>query len=210
MRRIWLALLLVGSSALNTFAQGAVDTDALPRWFVGGGMILDVDRSWEGSAPAAIGGTALAAVDVTQHLGFRLMIDVPPFATTIEEFNAGPFRSTLIEHRRNISRSVLIDLHGQPLPRVRLGFLVGVSLARRTVHNIDTTDEVTADGRVVRIRQYDHVDIRPSLGGLTLGAEGAISLTDHLAIVADVRATALGLDSGRMLILRPGVSLRLF
>jgi hypothetical protein len=198
-----LVILLCSSSAFSQPQQ-----EGGPRFFVGGGAIVDNDYTWASPAIGSVGFTASAGVDVSRHLGVRLGVDVPQTITTRSESSTATLHVTSIQRRRSLSWSGLIDMHGRLSDRVRLGFVTGITAARRPDEFDTSIDELGPGGVVLRHRESS-TPYTFTWWGATAGVELPLALSDRMSIVPEARAIWFPLaEYGRTTIFRPGVALR--
>jgi hypothetical protein len=184
-------------------------------FFAGGGVIADYDRTNSRLTDhAAISWTLVAGLDVTPHVGLRILLDLPRQARETAEGvyrrspGGPPVREKLTRTRRSMTYALLADLHGQIAPRVRLGITCGLTEVTHDVETVVVRHELRADGstsRLADLRQVGDFD----WNGIPLGMEAALLLTRRLEIVPEIRTIYfLGSDSPKPYIIRPGVGLR--
>jgi hypothetical protein len=187
-RTMWLALAVVLGGTPNMLAETRRETAVDKRFFVGVGAIADKDHTW---AEAASGGglSAQAGVDLSRHIGARLVVDVPTMVTV----SCG---TRCIERHRSLSWSAAIDVHRRLSKRIRFGIITGITAARHFSAFAPSLDQFGSGDTFI-------------WWGFTVGGEFPISLTPRLSVVPEARVVAFPIaEYGRTRIFRPGVSLR--
>lgn len=184
------------SSDFNSASLGAPPTET-----VGGGARIGAFLSpeWSVEMSAGLGRTASdsrkALIPVPAGISFPALPDIDT-------------RS----NRRLAVVSVLIGYHPATHRRIRPGFRGGVGLSHsRTAYSVVTSASIfpAVPGRPtsVPVVTFKTTEFTSIINGLTatLAADAAIELSQHAAVVPELRVHAGGLGA---IVLRPGVALR--
>jgi len=193
----------MAGSIVLVFAMLAADTGA----FVGAGIGAQYDNTWAD----AYGSPALlmtAGADVSEHVGIRLAVDVPPVASSERASTIGPDRVQIREEHRSIGWSGFVDVHGRVSERVRVGVLAGFTYAQRPTTSVLSRDLLGAGNAGLA-----HTDMtkasRFDWSGLAFGVEAPVRATTRLSVVPVASVTLFPFaEYGRTSIVRFGAETR--
>jgi hypothetical protein len=191
-----LAFASPGFAQRGTFVTGAVfaDVKRFSRDTVSFSLPLD---------GTAFGAGGRVGVALTQQWTAELGIDAGQSTTNVRDlFTPTPVPRQTRTENQLIATSAVIGYHPQVTGRVVFGYFGGLTF----MHAIRKTDTLVAGVPVESLARHT-VD---NVAAATIGMEARISLSKHLAVVPEVRASAFSLSgvgpSG--FAIRPGVGMR--
>ena len=193
----------LGTSAVS--AQG--------KPFVEGGGLFDVDPTQRSQTTTTSGLAIGAGVFLTPRVSVRLEFDLPDWhasdyagrgrvANHIEAYSQR-------EESRSPSVSVLFGYHIRPVSRLDIALLAGGTNAQRATRSRGFTERYTLDGALIEHHDYDRTYDSYDWPAVSFGADAAIALTKHLAVVPQLRLHSYPYsDHTSLLFFRPRVAVR--
>jgi hypothetical protein len=205
--------LIVGFLCLAVAGLGRRTVSAQGKGFVEGGGLLDVDPTQRSQTTTTSGVTIGAGVFMTPRFSLRLEYDLPDWhasdyagrgrvASHIEEYSQR-------EERRSPSVSLLLGYNIRPVRRFSIALIVGGTNAKRASRVRGFTERYTLEGALL-----EHYDFDRSYGGydwlaVSFGADAAIAVTKHLAVVPQLRLHSyLYSEHTSLMFVRPRMSVR--
>ena len=197
--------MLVGLGVRPVSAQGNV--------FVEGGALFDVDPTQRSQTTTTSGLTIGAGVFVTPRFSVQLEFDLPDWhasdyagrgrvANHIEAYSQR-------EEGRSPSVSLLFGYTVRPVTRLNIALLAGGTNAKRATRSRGFTERYTLDGALLEHHDYDRTSDSYDWPAVSFGADAAITVTRHLAVVPQLRLHSyLFSDHTSLLFFRPRVTLR--
>ena len=185
------------------------------RIFAGAGVIADNDQTNSALTESIVRSwTFVAGVDVTSHIGVRVIFDTP---REVSRFSEGiytrppsmlPVHERLTYERHSMTYGVLADVHGQFARYVRLAATYGLLTVTHDSELVVVRDELRPDGSRVPLTDLrdegDH-----DWTGFAFGVEAGVLLAGRVEIVPEVRVIYFALsDSPSPYIVRSGIGMR--
>jgi hypothetical protein len=200
-----MCLTVVGLRTRTVSAQG--------KGFVEGGGLLDVDSTQRSQTTTTSGVTIGAGVFMTPRFSMRLEFELPAWhasdyagrgrvASHIEAYSQR-------EERRSPSISLLFGYNIRPVTRLNIALLAGGTKAKRASRSRGFTERYTLDGALLEHHDYDRSDGSYDWLAVSFGADAAIAVTKHLAVVPQLRLHSyLYSEHTSVMFFRPRVSVR--
>jgi len=196
--RTSILVLLVLSAAAPAHAQSN------SRIFVEGAFFEDFDSSHRQTSSGAPGGSTATGFQLNDRLSVRFEADIPTRHHLSLTEGAGPFRITDSHDFRAVTYGVFFAGHVQPHKRVDLALLAGISNALLQERYSESLEQLAPNGSVVRRDQFSN-EASERVGAFGFGADVAIAMTRHLAVVPEVRFQAFN-EYGQ--VIRPKLAVR--
>jgi hypothetical protein len=207
LRSVVIAGLLVAAlcgAPLNASAQTV---------FVEGGPLLDYDPTLRSQTTTTAGLTAGAGLFLTPRFSVRLEFEFPRWhasdysgrgrvANHIEAYSTH-------EENRARSGSVLFGYHLRPATRVSVALLAGGTSATRAWRNRGFTQRLALDGSLIEHHDFENGGDNYDWLAVSFGADAAIAVTKHLAVVPQLRLHSyLYSEHTSLMFSRPRISVR--
>ena len=162
------------------------------RVFVEGGVLADYDPTLRSDTTTTTAGIAGAAgLVLSRRFSVRVEFDVPRWHTSLHSRRTvRPQRIEEYEVReydRAPAVSVLVGYHVRPSSRVEVVLLGGGTVTTRQAHLVGYERVLNLDGSLIEHRDIDHRFDDVAWAAVTGGAEVALSLGRHVAIVPELR-----------------------
>ena len=184
-RTICTTLVLLG--ILSTFPSRA----HAQRVFVDGGVLADYDPTLRSETATTAGVAGAAGLVLSRRFSVRVEFDLPRWHTSLHaERTVRPQRIEeyeVREHDRAPAVSVLVGYHVRPSSRVEVVLLGGGTRTTRQARLAGHERVLNLDGSLIEHRDAGHRFDDVAWAALTGGAEVALSLGRHLAIVPELR-----------------------
>ena len=113
------------------------------------------------------------------------------------------------EERRSPSVSLLFGYNIRPVTRLHIALLAGGTRAKRASRSRGFTERYTLDGALLEHRDYDRSYGDYDWLAVSFGADAAIAVTKHVAVVPQLRLHSyLYSEHTSVMFFRPRVSVR--
>ena len=150
---------------------------------------------------------------MTPRFSVRLEFEVPDWHAS-DHAGRGPVANHIEaysqrEERRSRSVSLLFGYNIRPMTRLDIALLAGGTRAKRATRTRGFTERYTLDGVLLEHHDYDRSYGDYEWPAVSCGADVAIAMTNHLAVVPQVRLHSyLYSEHTSLMFFRPRVSVR--
>ena len=183
------------------------------KGFVEAGALLDVDPTQRSQTTTTSGLTIGGGLFMSPRFSARLEFDLPDWHTSD---SAGRSRvATHIEaysqreEGRSPSVSLLFGYTMRPVTRFNITLLAGGTRAKRATRSRGFTEKYTLDGALLEHRDHDRTYDSYEWPAVSFGADAAIAVTKHLAVVPQLRLHSyLFSEHTSQMFFRPRVAVR--
>ena len=207
---------IAGLVLLAPVLLSAIPAEAqMRRIFAGAGVIADNDQTNSALTESiATSWTVVVGVDVTPHIGVRVIFDTP---REVSRFSEGihtrqpsslPVHLRLTRTRRSMTHGVLADVHGEVATHVRLAATCGLLTVTYDSETVVVRNELHPDGSRVALSDLRDKG-KSDWPGLAFGVEAGVLLAGRVEIVPEVRIIYfVPSDSPSPYIVRSGIGMR--